>query len=169
MPRKYSGPYQYNLLLTTNPITKKVTVKKKQDGKYVNFQSPVTSKKRPKIYILKDAESIIYVGYAGQPIGTRIWQGLYAQGLNGYHGYKWKQEEQLELSVFVFEEAFCGIDTKDAAYKSYVEAIEAELVYLIRHKTGQWPKYQHEIHFNNYHGLAAIKCAEAMFKHFSDD
>jgi len=29
-----------------------------------------------------------------------------------------------------------------------MEAIEAELVYFIREKTGNWPKYQMEIHFH---------------------
>jgi len=29
-----------------------------------------------------------------------------------------------------------------------VEKVEAELVYIIRHKTGAWPKYQTEIHFS---------------------
>jgi hypothetical protein len=29
-----------------------------------------------------------------------------------------------------------------------LEAVEAELVYFIREKTGKWPKYQMEIHFH---------------------
>ncbi|MDO8578754.1 MAG: hypothetical protein Q7R50_06200 [Dehalococcoidales bacterium] len=33
--------------------------------------------------------------------------------------------------------------------KSSVEAIEGELVYYIREKTGKWPKYQMEIHFHS--------------------
>ena len=34
------------------------------------------------------------------------------------------------------------------ATSEQVEAVEAELVYYIREKTGQWPKYQMEIHFH---------------------
>jgi hypothetical protein len=33
--------------------------------------------------------------------------------------------------------------------KIEIESIEAELVFLIRQKTGLWPLTQNEIHFNN--------------------
>ncbi len=33
--------------------------------------------------------------------------------------------------------------------KKYYEAIEAEIAFLIRFKTGKWPECQCEIHFHN--------------------
>ena len=33
--------------------------------------------------------------------------------------------------------------------ETQLENIEAELTYLIRSKTNNWPLYQNEIHFNN--------------------
>ncbi len=57
----------------------------------------------------------------------------------GYHGYKWKDQlKEAELLVW-----HCSDQTS-----SHAEAIEAELVYYIRKKTGKWPKYQMEIHFH---------------------
>ncbi|TDE05820.1 hypothetical protein [Flavobacterium sandaracinum] len=42
--------------------------------------------------------------------------------------------------------------------RSFVEAVEGELVYLVRQKTGKWPLFQNEIHFNNCDG--ALEVAE---------
>jgi len=65
-------------------------------------------------------------------------QGFAAKGEHGYHGYKWKDQNTAELLIWGFP---------DSA-PEHVEAIEAELVYFIREKTGEWPKYQMEIHFH---------------------
>ncbi len=65
-------------------------------------------------------------------------QGFSAQGEHGYHGYKWKNQDTVEILIWSFPDST----------QEHVEAIEAELVYFIREKTGKWPKYQMEIHFH---------------------
>ena len=64
--------------------------------------------------------------------------GFGAKGEHGYYGYKWKDLQEVELLVWNFP----------GSTQDYVESIEAELVYIIREKTGNWPKYQMEIHFH---------------------
>lgn len=96
----------------------------------------------PKIYILKYKEKIIYVGITKMPLSSRFRYGLSASGQGGYHGYAWKQlaskegSDPINLYVYSFKS------------KERTEAIEAEVVYLIRHKTGNWPEHQTEIHFH---------------------
>jgi len=72
-------------------------------------------------------------------IRTRLRYGFKAAGEKGYYGYKWKDKiTEAELLVWCFS----------GSTPKHIEAIEAELVYFIREKTGQWPKYQMEIHFH---------------------
>ena len=79
------------------------------------------------------------MGITSQAMSSRLRGGFIDNGHYGYHGYKWKDEiKQAELLVWSFVDK-----TKDC-----VEAIEAELVYYIRNETGNWPKYQMEIHFH---------------------
>lgn len=92
-----------------------------------------------KIYLVKTPDFYQYVGATIQAIHTELNQGLNSKGENGYHGYKWKSYDKVELFVWTFE----GI------VKSQMEAIEAELVYQIRNKYGRWTDSQNEIHFNN--------------------
>ena len=129
---------------------KRIISKRVCDGKESSFKTPVTQKQTPKIYVLKYKEAIVYIGYASQSIGTRMGQGMRAAGLNGYHGYKWKQVDKLELYIFVFDQKLKGSKHKDdKTFVNLAEAVEAELVYLVREKTGKWPEFQNEIHFNN--------------------
>jgi|SRR5436190_16125796 len=102
------------------------------------FHSRLTTK-IPKLYILKEGNEYLYVGVTAQSITSRIRYGLKANGKAGYHGYKWKTKERVQLFVWRFE------DLK----MHEVENIEAELVYIIRQRTGKWPLHQNEIHFNN--------------------
>jgi len=102
------------------------------------FVYPDISDNLPKLYIIKRGKEIYYVGITIQDIRKRLRQGFSAQGEHGYHGYKWKNEDKVEVLIWCFP---------DSAPK-HVEAIEAELVYFIREKTGNWPKYQMEIHFH---------------------
>lgn len=102
------------------------------------FVYPDISDKLPKLYIIKRGKEIYYVGITTQDIRKRLRQGFSAQGEHGYHGYKWKNEDKVEVLIWCFP---------DSSPK-HVEAIEAELVYYIREKTGNWPKYQMEIHFH---------------------
>lgn len=160
---QYSDPYCYKLFLQ-GAEDKRVFYSKETKRKALDFHPEIAVRSQPKIYVLKSAQEILYVGYASQSMATRLGQGIRANGLNGYHGYKWKQLEEVELIVFVFEETFSAIKAEMEVYKSYVEAIEAELVYLIRRETGAWPKYQNEIHFNNIHGSKVLAAAEDMYK-----
>lgn len=146
----YSGPYRHKLILAGKPGSRRI-VSKLKDGKQVNFVSPLTKSKRPKIYVIKIEGEIVYIGYTSQSITTRLNYGLKAKGKNGYHGYKWKKDhDEVELLVFVFEKSYVGDKEEDLKTKHFVEAIEAELVYKYRNANDRWPKYQHEIHFNNF-------------------
>lgn len=102
------------------------------------FTKPVTDTNF-KIYILKSANDILYIGTTKSSINNRLRYGLSANGLNGYHGYKWKTLETVLLYVFCF----------DDFDKTKIESVEAELAYMVRKETGRWPEYQNEIHFNN--------------------
>jgi predicted GIY-YIG superfamily endonuclease len=102
------------------------------------FLPPDTSGNLPKLYMVKHSNDIYYVGITRQDIRTRLRIGFKAKGEHGYHGYKWKDLQEVELLVWNFP----------GSTDSHVEAIEAELVYFIREKTGHWPKYQMEIHFH---------------------
>lgn len=102
------------------------------------FSYPDVSDNLPKLYVVKRGKNIYYVGITRQDIRKRLRQGFSAKGEHGYHGYKWKSMEMAELLIWSFH----GSNTE------HVEAIEAELVYYIREKTGKWPKYQMEIHFH---------------------
>ncbi|MDO6605697.1 hypothetical protein [Arenibacter palladensis] len=160
---EYEGPFYYRLRLHGSE-DKRVLTKKDLDGNATTFKDPVTQNKTPKIYILKQEEEVVYIGYASQSIGTRFGQGIRANGAKGYHGYKWKQEEELELFVFVFDHLLIGNKNKeDEPYVLLTEAVEAELVYLIREKTGKWPQFQNEIHFNNNNLPRAKEIALKMF------
>ena len=106
--------------------------------KGTKFLRPDSLNKLPKLYVVKNGKEFYYVGITTQNIKERLRQGFNAKGEHGYHGYKWQNQDSVELLVWSFPD-----NTKD-----YVEAIEAELVYFIREKTGDWPKYQMEIHFH---------------------
>ena len=72
-------------------------------------------------------------------MSSRLRTGFIDEGHYGYHGYKWKDKlKQADLLVWTFPDTV----------KDSVETIEAELVYYIREKIGNWPKYQMEIHFH---------------------
>jgi len=103
------------------------------------FQSPVTRPDLYKIYVVKaDGDAVVYVGYTRQPIANRLRSGFQAKGEHGYHGYAWRDLPEVELLIWCF----------DHQQMEAIEAIEAEIVYLIRKNTGQWPAAQTEIHFH---------------------
>ena len=105
----------------------------------IHFVAPDTESGIQKLYVVKDGSEICYVGTTSQPMSSRLRIGFVDNSHYGYHGYKWKDKlKQAELLVWAFP---------DTA-KNSIEAIEAELVYYIREKTGSWPKYQMEIHFH---------------------
>jgi len=101
------------------------------------FIHPDISDDLPKLYIVKRHKEIFYVGITTQDIRKRLRQGFSAQGEHGYYGYKWRDQKMVEILIWCFS----------GSSSEHVEAIEAELVYFVREKTGNWPKYQMEIHF----------------------
>ena len=138
MKGKIKNYYHYRIRIENC----KIATKEKEDksGKMVvvnYFEKPVTKNKLSKIYVIKHKSDVIYVGITSQAISIRLRGGLKASGIHGYHGYAFKNLELVDLFVFWFPEK-----------KLQIEAIEAEIVYLVRSRTGEWPKYQTEIHFH---------------------
>jgi hypothetical protein len=127
-------------------------------------------KERRKLYIIHSENEYLYVGEANTSIKTRFQRGCNSfnhyitkgKARNGYKGYKWlnkayNQKRNLTVSVVIFS------DDYDHEHKrGFIEAIEGELVYLIRNKFGYWPKFQNEIHFSNCVGAKEI--AESILK-----
>ncbi|WP_111710164.1 GIY-YIG nuclease family protein [Lutibacter citreus] len=158
-----TSQHNYTLFIS-GPEDKRIIYTKKQEGKKVNFQKPVTTKYIPKIYILTSNNRIVYVGYTGQSIGSRLNYGMRANGKNGYHGYKWKKElDTVNLHVFVFE-SFVQDEDQMKKQMEFVEAIEAEIVFKVRDETGSWPKYQNEIHFNNQQPEKVKRIANEIYE-----
>lgn len=113
------------------------------------------------VYVVRNGSDFLYVGEAKKELKTRLSRGFAAYRSykrtnvkrNGYGGYKWidlftrdKEKttklDKLSLTAVVFDDSF--VDKRD-----YVEAVEGELVHLIRAQTEKWPLFQNEIHFNN--------------------
>ncbi len=65
-----------------------------------SFHQRLTQAKVAKLYILKENGKYLYVGTTMQSLATRIRYGLTANGKTGYHGYKWKDKERVELYVW---------------------------------------------------------------------
>ena len=106
----------------------------------------------PKLYVIGDHKSPVYVGITRQPIASRLRYGWSADGTHGYHGYAWRKcFKTITLDVWYLDQS----STKRAIH--WLETVEAEVVFLLR-KRGQWPAFQTEIHFHpsdNSHRLAA--------------
>jgi len=121
------------------------------------------SKDAFKIYILKHATEILYIGITKTYLSSRLKLGFDATkeiGHNGYHGYKWiktHKGKDLNLLVLVFPKL------TDKADREIVEAIEAELVYRVREKFNKWPDCQNEIHFYNK-GEEIITFSKKLFE-----
>lgn len=156
---KYTGPYCYTLFLSGS--RKSRFIKKKLFNKVESdFKSPVTSLKQPKLYILKAKGRVVYIGYTSQSVGSRFYGGLKADGQNGYYGYQWRRYDKLDLVVFCFP-PFSKIEKEREREEKFAQAVEAELVFLVRESTGKWPECQNEIHFFNNN--KAKKVAASIF------
>jgi len=155
---KLSKPQKYELkfLASLNYIVKG------QNGEE-KFSAPASSKATPKLYVVCDSKVIHYVGITRQSMATRLRQGFNANGVHGYHGYKWKNNaDKLELSIWVLENV-----EPDKAYQE-LETIEAEIVFLCRLHSNQWPESQHEIHFHKSKEFHR-KCAQQVYEHIMRD
>jgi len=104
-----------------------------------HFITPDTNAKKQKLYVLRNSGDVYYVGVTSLSMSSRLRSGYRAKGEHGYYGYKWIGKiPRAELLVWCFTKS----------HQLRAEAIEGELVYLIRNRTGKWPKYQMEIHFH---------------------
>ena len=112
------------------------------EAKVCTFAKPSTVRGLAKRYTVSDAGALFYVGIAEQPMSSRLSFGFNASGKGGYHGYKWKGlRQRLALSVWTAQ-----IGGNPAPLRE-METIEAEVAFRCREQSGQWPAYQHEIHF----------------------
>ncbi len=125
--------------------------------KFASSEGLAFQKERRKLYIVQSPEKIFYVGEANTSIKTRFSRGCSSfnfyvnnnreKSRRGYKGYKWLDKldnpiQNLITYVMTFDSSF----DHD---REIVEAIEGELVYLIRNSFGYWPLFQNEIHFRN--------------------
>ncbi|MCA4783140.1 hypothetical protein IF125_12895 [Empedobacter stercoris] len=165
---KYSAPYRFQLKIEETVASRKNMVIE-LDGNPIRFSAPLTKNKVPKIYVMKIAGEIVYIGYTSQSITTRLNNGLRANGKTGYHGYKWKNEiDQMELLVFVFDATLTDDKEQNKPIINFVEAIEAELVFQHREQTGNWPKFQHEIHFNNWDRDRVLEISKHIYRSITE-
>lgn len=146
---KLNDPHDYELKLSGGAY------ELLRDSKSVRFQSPVSTRGIAKLYTLSDMAGLIYVGIAQQPMASRLGYGFRANGKSGYHGYKWKVlEGTFRLSIWT------AMDEDTYVARRELETIEAEVAFLCRSASGQWPAHQHEIHFYQSeakHRYAAVK------------
>lgn len=95
----------------------------------------------PKLYIASIDGNPIYVGITKRGMQQRLTYGWNAAGKSGYYGYAWRHHgAEAVLDVWAHADA---VDRNEREIKT----VEAEVVYLLRHRTGQWPGFQTEIHF----------------------
>lgn len=135
------------------------------NSKAIKYQSRL-------IYIVKNDEEFLYVGEAKAELKTRLQRGFGSyryfkkkdKARNGYKGYKWIElvdtkdknfKRQLDLYAILFSSQY---DNNRAA----IEAIEGDLVFEIKKRSGKWPLYQNEIHFNNENKLAHETALEIL-------
>ena len=106
------------------------------------FQPPASTRGIAKLYTLSYDTILVYVGIATQPMSSRLTYGFRANGKSGYYGYKWKVlRHALKLNVWTAR----GVN--GLASLRELETVEAEVAFLCRQQSGQWPQFQHEIHF----------------------
>ncbi|AFL81134.1 hypothetical protein Aeqsu_1651 [Aequorivita sublithincola DSM 14238] len=161
----YTGPYTYDLTLESLKDDRLIATRIFEGAECRTFKKPVTNDKTPKIYVLQADGKTLYIGYTSQSISTRLRDGLKKAGtFKDYKGYKWKDSKSVKLSVFVFNHKLIGKRCdEDIPFIDLAEAVEAELVYLVRQKTGRWPEFQNEIHFNNEERERAKEITEDFY------
>jgi hypothetical protein len=108
------------------------------------FSGPVTHD-CSKVYVVSTGGKIVYVGSTKQPLRRRLYGALNAEGQNGYYGYAWKHSsDPLDLDVWIFDE----VAVEKGKRCMVAETVEAEIVFLVRQRDGNWPRHQTEIHFH---------------------
>ncbi|HEX7413077.1 MAG TPA: hypothetical protein VF411_03445, partial [Bacteroidia bacterium] len=110
-------------------------------------------------HLITKEREYLYIGEADTSIKIRFQRGFcsyrYYKKNNktrrdGYKGYKWIEADFKNKKLNVFVATFPFITkTEDKSDRNLLEAVEGELVFLVREKTNKWPLYQNEIHFWN--------------------
>lgn len=132
---KIVGPLRYRVIIKSSQTFE--IISPESDGK---IHGKAAERQRPKLYVISHNKKPIYVGITKQNIRNRLRMGFQASGKGGYYGYSWRKYlKQVDMNIWC--------DEKDKS-PADIEAIEAELVFLIRKYYKQWPKYQTEIHFH---------------------
>jgi hypothetical protein len=151
---KLIGPDRYKLTITDRSASVRAI-----DGT-PHFVKPATAKKKLKLYVVSKDGELLYVGFTTQPMSARLRGGLRADGLHGYHGYSWgRKNSNVLLQIWYL--------AGDATTLADLETIEAEVVFLFRLQSGQWPSGQTEIHFHQstvLHRECANRIVEALGK-----
>lgn len=129
---KLEGPEKYELACTETECTFRGTP-----------LSTDAKSGRQKLYLFLSEASPVYVGITTQPIRARLRYGFKAKGEHGYHGYSIRNH-LTSFTMLVWYHA----ESNDAAARADLEAVEAEVAFLIRLQDGQWPRFQTEIHFH---------------------
>jgi len=121
-------------------------------GDNKKFTPPASKKDKPKVYTVSSNGKLHYVGITRQSMSARLRYGLSLKAMgkqrHGYHGYKLEPGNYI-LHVWSFDKS---PQNKNEANEE-LETIEAEVVFLCRILTGQWPKSQNEIHFHQSESL----------------
>lgn len=130
-----------------------------QDSAPAKFRVPASKRGIAKLYTIASGRSLVYVGIAQQPMSARLSFGFRANGKSGYWGYKWKDlQGKFSLSVWTAQVDDIYVPLRE------LETVEAEVAYLCRHESGQWPSHQHEIHFYPS-GDAHREAASRIYSH----
>ena len=147
-----SGPFAYRIRFDKNGI-----IGVEGPDRSTNFSGPA-SQKVPKLYVISHDQQPLYVGVTKQRVRDRLRLGFQANSGHGYHGYAWRHH----LSYAAVDVWLQEGSNRDLVQ---IETVEAEVVFLIRQRFGQWPSYQTEIHFHES-GATHRQAARDIIDHY---
>ena len=167
-------PIRYRIKFTPERVTNRCGPNGQK-----KFSVPV-SREGPKLYIISNGTEPIYVGGTNRPMGERLRAGFQSNGRNGYSGYLWRHylsKAALDVWPLEFkEEDYEAVKSDPSAMRTcsnwerlrniLIEAVEAEVVFLLRKRYDQWPRYQTEIHFQQSLG-AHRRAAETIVNYYT--
>ncbi len=98
------------------------------------------------IYVISDNNTgeFVYVGSSTKKEGKTPFHTI-SSGLKRKYNYKFS-DRQINIRVDLFTFGPLPKNNGGTTFEC-IEAVEAEIVYLIRKTKGKWPTGQHEIHF----------------------
>lgn len=141
------GPSIYQISFTPDGIT---GVESRDDGLIRSNFRGQDAQPGAKLYVVSNGNRPLYVGRTKQPIRRRLNKGFQADDGRGGRGYAWRHDFQ-QATIAIWRAA-------EGEDPTWIETVEAEVVFLIRQEYDQWPSGQTEIHFHpslEDHRLAA--------------